>query len=209
MTLMANRHRLVVYPPSQGLEKARDNSGNPPSSALQLHYVHGLRSRQMRNCLVVNGRGDLVSMAGTLGVVLDLSSNTQSFFRTHDAPLSALCLHPDGLLVASGQTASRVFQERGHGGQGMVCVWASSERPLLHKVVGKGIEEMSYGVTALTFSPQTGVALAALLSDPRNTILVWKVPSTHETHLTVVTTVTTADAYRNTILVWQVPMKPM
>ena len=82
-----------------------------------VQYVHGLRAKNASHCLLALPHGCLVFCAGALAVVHDVASNTQSFFRGHDAPLTALARRHGGDEIASGQTKG------GAGQSPMLCIW--------------------------------------------------------------------------------------
>jgi hypothetical protein len=44
-----------------------------------------------------------------LVVMLDMSTNTQSFFTDHDDDVVALCLHPSRRIAASGQVFKAAY----------------------------------------------------------------------------------------------------
>ena len=41
--------------------------------------------------------------AAALGIVLDIATNTQRFFNLHTDDITALDVHPDGVIVATGE----------------------------------------------------------------------------------------------------------
>jgi len=47
--------------------------------------------------------GNIVYHAAALGIVLDLASNTQRFFNQHIDDITAMDVHPNGVLVATGE----------------------------------------------------------------------------------------------------------
>ena len=51
----------------------------------------------------------IVYPAGSLVVMLDMSTNTQSFFTDHDDDVVALCLHPSRRIAASGQVFKAAY----------------------------------------------------------------------------------------------------
>ena len=57
----------------------------------------------MRNNLKYLKNGNIVYNAAALGIVLDIPTNTQRFFNLHTDDITALDVHPDGVMVATGE----------------------------------------------------------------------------------------------------------
>lgn len=55
----------------------------PPKCKIEIEYVHGYRSKDMRNNVYVLNNGKLLYNAAALGIVLDYETNTQTFFNKH------------------------------------------------------------------------------------------------------------------------------
>ena len=161
--MVSKGRSLIVYPPTLGTQQAMHNTCFPPHTSLDLEYCHGLRGREARNCVLVNREGRIIFMAACLGVVHNLATNTQTFFRGHDAELRSICLHPNQDYVASGQAVGPAGQTP------MACVWSSCTRSLL-AMIGKG--RFTHGVSAVGFSA-SGKLLATLCADPRNQLSIW------------------------------------
>ena len=90
----------------------------------------------------------LVYTAAALGVVHDLTNNTQSFFSEHDDDITCITLSQDSKLVATGQSGKRPY----------ICVWEampesavarSQNRPALASI-GKGFFERA--ICAVSFT---------------------------------------------------------
>jgi WD40 repeat protein len=94
----------------------------------------------------------LVYTAAALGVVHDLTNNTQSFFSEHDDDITCITLSQDSKLVATGQCGKRPY----------ICVWEampesaiarSQKRPAL-TTIGKGFFERA--ICAVSFTSDAG-----------------------------------------------------
>ena len=79
-------------PPTQGIKKLR--------------YVFGYRAFDTRmNIKYTCDPNKIVYHTAALGVVLDKSNNTQTFFTNHEEDVVALAIHPNKRIVATGQMA--------------------------------------------------------------------------------------------------------
>ena len=115
----------------------------------------------------------LVYACAALGVVHDLSTNTQRYFEGHSDDICCLTVSADRLLAASGQV--------GRGPE--VLVWATalcpeatgpSDPPGLVARLGKGFFER--GVCGVEFAPDNRY-LCAISCDEKHTMGVWTLPS--------------------------------
>ena len=85
-----------------GTNSDGQRSAQTPARWLDLAHVYGVHARDARDCVLVNRQGKVVYMAGALGVVGHVDSNSQVFFRGHDADLRCISQHPNEDVVASG-----------------------------------------------------------------------------------------------------------
>ena len=98
----------------------------------------------------------IISISGSICIVQNPLTNSQNHFIEHRRPVTAITLHPNGEVVASGE----------QGYEPSIYVWSigdgiglSSTRPprtKAHLKTGKGIT----GISALSFS-KDGVCLIA------------------------------------------------
>ena len=65
--------------------------------------MYGIRAHDVSGIVHYVDEQHIVYPAGSLVVMLDMSTNTQSFFTDHDDDVVALCLHPSRRIAASGQ----------------------------------------------------------------------------------------------------------
>jgi len=87
-----------------------------PDAHLELEWVHGLNTKQGRQCVGYTGRGELVYPAGALGVVYDLNLGKQRFMNGHTDQVTCLrvfvgpshAVQGDDLAVTGGLTSAPV-----------------------------------------------------------------------------------------------------
>jgi microtubule-associated protein-like 6 len=87
-----------------------------PLKHLELEFVYGYRSRDVRNNLFYTRDGSIVYCIAALGVVYDPKSHTQKFFTGHDDDVMCVAYHAGRNLVATGQV----------GKKPKLCVWDAS-----------------------------------------------------------------------------------
>lgn len=102
------------------VEPSKHPPHNPavPDDNYELEYVYGYRTYDCRQNLYFTASGKVVYCVASLGVILDPSSNTQSFFaggqstktntkRYHDNDIVCLSVSPDRKFAATGQVGAR------------------------------------------------------------------------------------------------------
>lgn len=108
--------------------------------------------------------------AAALGIVLDLETNTQTFFNNHTDDIISLDLHPNGKYVATGEIGPKPF----------IFVWDAETMEIKNQWKGAILK----GVAALAFNPSGNKLVAAAIDDDhyigvfdlvKNTALSFKV----------------------------------
>ena len=162
--------RSTAFPPSGWVDPGPAGR-TAPSTELEIDFVFGYSGARSSGNLCCNDAGELIFPASRLAVVFNMENRTQRFFLLHEDEVSALAMHPDNVIVASGE----------HGSSGTVCVWDSQNMETLavlsraERSSARGGGEL--GVSALSFSgmndrKQKGVLLAAVTRDMM--VLVWR-----------------------------------
>ena len=77
---------------------------------------YGYRGHDARMNVYYTATGDVVYHAAAVGVVMNPQTRQQRFFINHTNDISCLAMHPDGDLIATGQT----------GKDPRICVWRAS-----------------------------------------------------------------------------------
>lgn len=144
----------------------------PPTSHLELDFVHGYGGHNNNANLFVVESGELIYNAGALVVVYDSLARSQFFFREHQNDIMAMALHPDGYHVASADA----------GISPAICVWHVEAMVCLARLDGGGLPGVGgfeSGVPALAFSPD-GTRIAAVGADKEHTLylLDWRAKKT-------------------------------
>ncbi|KRT81184.1 translation initiation factor eIF2A, partial [Oryctes borbonicus] len=79
--------------------------GPAPSKELELEWVYGYRGRDCRSNLYVLPTGELVYFVAAVVVLHNVEENTQRHYIGHTDDIKSLALHPNNVLIATGQCA--------------------------------------------------------------------------------------------------------
>ena len=143
-----------------GYIKPNLNQDKAPLINLELTHVYGYRAKDCRNNVKYLKSGHIVYNAAGLGIVLDNTTYKQRFFQLHTDDITALTVHPDGLLVATGEI----------GNKALIYVWDSNT---MQKVC-EFMKPLTRGISALSFNI-TGDKLIASAIDDANSIAIFDV----------------------------------
>lgn len=165
LKLTLRRRNIYVYPPDEYLDM--DPPPDPPEEKLQLEWVYGYRGRDCRNNLYVLSSGEIIYFTAAVVVLYDVKSHKQRHYTEHTDDIKSLCVHPDGVTVASGQV-------KGHGDEAKphIRVWESDS---LETICVIGVDYFEDAVFALAFSNKTsqGAYLASVEDNDYHTVTVW------------------------------------
>ncbi|XP_073239257.1 echinoderm microtubule-associated protein-like 2 [Porites lutea] len=163
--LSLRRRNIYVYPPDEYLDK--DLSPYPPEEQLQLEWVYGYRGRDCRNNLLVLRSSEIIYFTAAVVVLYDVQGHKQRHYTEHTDDIKSLCVHPDGVTVASGQV-------KGHGDEAKphIRVWDSDS---LETICIIGVDYFEDAVFALAFSNKKsqGAYLASIEDNEYHTLTVW------------------------------------
>ncbi|CAK1582473.1 unnamed protein product [Parnassius mnemosyne] len=167
MRMFLRGRPVVLYGPSDldGLDPGK--VAPPPQNKLKLEWVYGYRGKDCRNNLYLLPTGEIVYFVAAVVVLLNVEEQCQRHYTGHTDDVKCLSIHPNKLIVASGQCAGHDrVDARPH-----VRVWNSVSLATLAVLGGSQIER---GVAALSFSRADGGSLLAAVDDaPDHTISVW------------------------------------
>jgi WD40 repeat protein/Ca2+-binding EF-hand superfamily protein len=130
----------------------------PPDESLAMEWVYGYQGEKCRNNVRYNFQGDLIYHVSKYVVVYSFTKHEQTIFTGHTEEILCLSMHPEGQLVASGDS----------GPFPSVIVWNSNDRTVAF--VDKSFHRE--GVIQVCFSPN-GKLLAAVGNDPKHTLSVY------------------------------------
>jgi microtubule-associated protein-like 6 len=70
-------------------------AGEIPSENIKLKYIHGYRGFDSKDNVKFTSKGDVLFHSAAVDIVLDIKSNNQSFFSSHEDDIVSLALHPN------------------------------------------------------------------------------------------------------------------
>jgi len=142
-----------------------------PDSKLEMDFVYGYHNSgfvdsSRNNTFYLKSKEMLYHTAG-LVIIYDKESHSQTFFTGHDEEVSAVAVHPNGVLIASGQS----------GRNPPIYVWDSSERvegqkPLPEEAHKATLNSHEQRICSLDFS-HDGKLLVSVGGDDHHTAIVW------------------------------------
>ncbi|XP_069695137.1 echinoderm microtubule-associated protein-like 2 isoform X3 [Periplaneta americana] len=156
-----------------------------PQTRLKLEWVYGYRGRDCRSNLHLLPTGEMVYFVAAAVVLYNVEEQSQRHYLGHTDDVKCLAIHPNKLLVATGQTAGH---DRREGRSWKfnpppdrmapeaeqwphVRVWNSVS---LHTMAVIGIGEFERSICCLSFSKADGgVLLCAVDEAPDHNISVW------------------------------------
>ena len=141
---------------------AAEDVATAPDIDLELDFVHGYRSQDVRNNLRYTSTGEMVYFTASIGVVYSKKHHSQIFYTGHDDDIISMAIHPSGKYVATGQV----------GRAPLVHVWNAMTGQLVKKL--RAFHEIA--ITSLCFSDD-GNQLVSVGLDDNHAIAVWRTDS--------------------------------
>ncbi|XP_059908445.1 echinoderm microtubule-associated protein-like 5 [Gadus macrocephalus] len=129
-----------------------------PNCHLRLEWVYGYRGHQCRNNLYYTAAKEIVYFVAGVGVVYNTREHKQKFYLGHNDDIISLALHPERVLVATGQVGKEPY----------ICVWDS----YTVQTVSILKDTHTHGIACLAFDLE-GQCLVSVGLDAKNTICVW------------------------------------
>ncbi|KAM9714304.1 echinoderm microtubule-associated protein-like 5 isoform 3-T3 [Dama dama] len=129
-----------------------------PSCHLRLEWVYGYRGHQCRNNLYYTAAKEIVYFVAGVGVVYSPREHRQKFYRGHSDDIISLALHPERVLVATGQVGKEPY----------ICIWDS----YTVQTVSVLKDVHTHGVACLAFDLD-GQRLVSVGLDSKNAVCVW------------------------------------
>ncbi|KAL1138870.1 hypothetical protein AAG570_008932 [Ranatra chinensis] len=159
---------VVLYAPSDmATNYDITKVATAPQSKLKLDWVYGYRGRDCRSNLYLLPTGEMVYFVAAVVVLYNVEEQNQRHYLGHTDDVKCLAVHPNKLLVATGQTA-------GHDGRDSkphIRVWNSVSLATIC-IIGMG--ELQRSISCLSFSKtDSGTLLCAVDEANDHNISVW------------------------------------
>jgi len=153
----------LVCPTSQleGYSLARVSPA--PTAKLRLEWVYGYRGRDARANLHLLPTGEMVYFVAAVVVLYNVEEQAQRHYLGHTADIKCMSVHPNKLLIATGQASSAL--ERPH-----VRIWNSVSLQTVHTL---GLADFEHNICCVSFSKADGGNLLVAVEESEHTISVW------------------------------------
>ena len=136
---------------------------NPaPSMKLKLDWVYGYRGRDARANLQLLPTGEMVYFIAAVVVLYNVEEQNQRHYMGHTQDIKCMSVHPNKLLIASGQAAGL---EKAH-----IRVWNSVSLQTLHVL---GLGDFDRSLCCISFSKADGGNLLVAVDEGDHNISVW------------------------------------
>ncbi|XP_046384237.1 echinoderm microtubule-associated protein-like 2 isoform X2 [Ischnura elegans] len=158
---------VILYAPSNLEGYDITKVATAPSSKLKLEWVYGYRGRDCRSNLYLLPTGEVVYFVAAAVVLHNLEEQAQRHYLGHTDDVKCIAIHPNKLLIASGQTAGHDRRE----GRPHVRIWNSVSLSTLHVI---GLGEFERSICCLSFSKADGGTLLCAVDEaPDHNISIW------------------------------------
>ncbi|XP_042876965.1 echinoderm microtubule-associated protein-like 2 isoform X6 [Penaeus japonicus] len=184
MYLRGRPLNLYVPTPMRETYNPTGPTAQPPAK-LKLEWVYGYRGRDCRNNVYQLPTGEIVYFVAAVVVLYNVEDQMQRHYLGHTDDIKCLAVHPNKLLIATGQTAghdrrdarswrlnppadplSPEAEEWPH-----IRVWDSVSLNTLHII---GISDIERSVACLAFSKADGGSLLVAVDEaPDHNMSVW------------------------------------
>ncbi|KAG1674246.1 echinoderm microtubule-associated protein [Nymphon striatum] len=122
---------IILHAPSHLIHEYDINKiNNAPAQKLKLDWVYGYRGRDCRNNLYLLPTGEMVYFLAAVVVLYDVEEQSQRHYLGHTDDIKCLAIHPNRLLIATGQVASHDRRVNRDGGSWLCAVDDASEHNL-------------------------------------------------------------------------------
>ncbi|KAL1443206.1 hypothetical protein MTO96_030385, partial [Rhipicephalus appendiculatus] len=159
---------IVMHIPSEQLhDYSLMKVNSAPSQRLKLEWVYGYRGRDCRANLFLLPTGEMVYFIAAVVVLYNVEEQIQRHYLGHTDDIKCLAVHPNKLLIATGQVASIDRRER----KPHVRIWDSVSLNTLHVI---GVGDFERAVSCIAFSKMDGGSILCAVDDSsEHTISLW------------------------------------
>lgn len=143
----------------------------PPNVNLKLNWVHGYRGKDCRCNIFYLPTGECVYFVASIIVLYNPEQRTQRHYLGHTDTVKCLAVHPNKLVIASGQSASQDKRDR----RPIVRVWNTVSLVTM-RVIGFN-EDFDRPICCLAFSKHDSGATLAVVDESNEhtiTLLDWQ-----------------------------------
>ncbi|XP_026276512.2 echinoderm microtubule-associated protein-like 1 isoform X1 [Frankliniella occidentalis] len=144
----------------------------PPQSKLKLDWVYGYRGRDCRSNLYLLPTGEMVYFVAAVVVLYNVEEQSQRHYLGHTDDIKCIAVHPNKLLVATGQCAGHDRRDsRTRTLSPHIRIWDSVT---LNTVVILGAGDFERSICCVSFSKADGGQLLCAVDEATDhNISVW------------------------------------
>ncbi|CAL1680751.1 unnamed protein product [Lasius platythorax] len=159
---------VVLYVPTSMIESYDLHKvSTPPQSKLKLDWVYGYRGRDCRSNLHLLPTGEIVYFVAAVVVLYNMEEHNQRHYLGHTDDVKCLAIHPNKLIVATGQVCGTDRRDA----MPHIRIWNSVSLSTL-SVIGNG--EFDGSICCLSFSKADGGSyLCAIDETSDHNISIW------------------------------------
>ncbi|XP_039443776.1 echinoderm microtubule-associated protein-like 2 isoform X1 [Culex pipiens pallens] len=159
---------VVLHIPEAQISSYETTKVQPaPNKRLRLDWVYGYRGKDCRSNLHQLPTGEMVYFVAAVVILYNMDEQSQRHYVGHTDDVKSLAVHPNKLLVATGQCGGH----DGHDTLPHIRVWNSVSLATLN-VIGMG--DFTGAINCLSFSrADSGTILAAIDDSPDKIISIW------------------------------------
>ncbi|XP_058462136.1 echinoderm microtubule-associated protein-like 2 isoform X1 [Malaya genurostris] len=168
LKLYINGRPIVLHIPTAQINSYEMTKVQPaPNRRLRLDWVYGYRGKDCRSNLYQLPTGEMVYFVAAVVILYNMDEQSQRHYVGHTDDVKSLAVHPNKLLVATGQCGGHDSRETWPH----VRVWNSVSLATLN-VIGMG--DFTGAINCLSFSrADNGTILAAIDDSPDKIISIW------------------------------------
>jgi len=157
----------LLCPDGDRVDYNVDKVNPAPSQKLKVDWVYGYRGRDARANLQLLPTGEMVYFVAAVVVLFNAEEHSQRHYLGHTEDIKCMTVHPNRLIVASGQGPGYYRRE----GQPHIRVWNSVSLQTL-QVLGLG--EFKRAISCISFSrTDGGTFIVGVDEAPDHNIVVW------------------------------------
>ncbi|KAL1448094.1 hypothetical protein WDU94_012292 [Cyamophila willieti] len=159
---------IQLYAPSEvAVNYELSKVAAPPQNKLKLDWVYGYRGKDCRSNLYLLPTGEIVYFVAAVAVLYNVEEQTQRHYVGHTDDIKCLSIHPNKLLIATGQVAGHDPKE----GKPHIRIWNSVSLQTV-SIIGMG--ELERSISSLSFSKADGGTFLCAVDEGHDfNISVW------------------------------------
>ncbi|XP_046432655.1 echinoderm microtubule-associated protein-like 2 isoform X2 [Neodiprion fabricii] len=168
ITMHLRGRPILLFPPTPFMESYDLHKvSTPPQSKLKLDWVYGYRGKDCRSNLHLLPTGEIVYFVAAVVVLYNPEEHSQRHYIGHTDDVKCIAIHPNKLLIATGQVAGTDRRDA----LPHIRIWNSVSLTTNH-IIGTG--EFDGAICCLSFSKADGGNLLCAIDETSDhNISIW------------------------------------